>query len=198
MKNGPPTLIDSDGDGLNDNEEQRGWVVNVILIDGTVSSRTVTSDIHLADSDGDGLTDKEESKLGIDPRNKDTDADQLTDWQEYNEVFSNPLAVDSDGDSLDDSLEFNFFHTSPIFADTDGDQLRDDAEINGNRNPRVADLPRPEIDVGAINLQLNVQFSESNAKESRNLEAKSVTSTLSQSESKSLSRDYTAHHRVAH
>lgn len=185
------TLVDTDGDGLSDNEEARGWTVRVIAADGKVIERQVTSDIYLADTDGDGLTDVEEAKLGIDPRSVDTDADQLSDWQEYNEIYSNPLAVDTDGDTLDDSLEFNFFKTSPVFADTDGDQLRDDAEIVGNRNPRVADLPRPEVEVGAINLQLDVRFSESNAKESRDLESRSVTATLAQSESKSLSRQYT-------
>ncbi|MFO0893157.1 MAG: hypothetical protein U0790_28970 [Isosphaeraceae bacterium] len=191
QKNGDATLIDSDGDGLSDNEEMRGWKVSVTQLDGTVVTRTVTSDIHLRDSDGDGLTDIEEAKLGIDPRSVDTDSDQLTDWQEYNEVFTNPLAVDTDGDTLDDALEFNFFKTSPILADTDGDQLRDDYEVAGNRNPRVSDLPRPEIEVGGVNLQLDVRFTESNSKQTRNLDAKSVTTSLTQSDSRSLSRQYT-------
>ena len=35
---------DTDGDGLTDNEEQRGWVVSVTKVDGTVMTRQVTSD----------------------------------------------------------------------------------------------------------------------------------------------------------
>ena len=67
-----------------------------------------------------------------------------------------------------------------MFADTDGDQIRDGDEINGNRNPRVADLPPPEIEVGDDQPPARRPFAESNAKESRDLETKSVTSTLSQ------------------
>ncbi|MDX2037148.1 MAG: hypothetical protein SFX72_10885 [Isosphaeraceae bacterium] len=191
VKNGVPTLLDTDGDGLFDNEEQRGWRVTVIAADGTVTSRTVTSDIRLADSDGDGLSDYQEANLVFDPRAVDTDGDQLNDYAEFNETYSNGLAQDTDKDGLDDFVEFAFFKTSPIFADSDGDQIKDGDEIAGNRNALVSDLPRPEIEVGAINLQLDVRFSESNAKETRDLDTKSVTSTLSQSESRSLSRQST-------
>jgi hypothetical protein len=192
VKNGVPTLVDTDGDGLFDHEEQRGWTVNITAADGSVFSRTVTSDIRLADTDGDGLSDYQEANLGFDPRAIDTDADQLSDYAEFNEIFSNGLAQDTDGDSLDDFVEFAFFKTSPVFADTDGDQIGDGDEVVGNRNPRVSDLPRPEIEVGAVNLQMDVRFSESNAKEARDLETRSVATTLAQSESRSLSRQHTA------
>ena len=191
IKNGVPTLVDTDGDGLSDNEEQRGWQVTVIAADGTTTTRTVTSDIRLADTDGDGLSDAQEFNLHFDPRSRDTDGDQLNDFAEFNEIFSNGLSQDTDGDGIDDFAEFTFFKTSPVFADSDGDQIGDGDEINGNRNPLVADLPRPEVEVGAINLQLDVRFSESNAEESRDLETRSVSSMLQQSESRSLSRQST-------
>ena len=191
VKNGVPTLVDTDGDGLTDDVEQKGWQVTVKNIDGTVTTRTVTSDIRLADTDGDGLSDAQEYNLHFDPRSKDTDGDQLSDYSEFNEVFSDGLSQDTDGDGIDDFAEFTFFKTSPIFADSDGDQISDGDEINGNRNPLVADLPRPEVEVGAVNLQLDVRFSESNARQSRDLETRSVASTLTQSESRSLSRQST-------
>ena len=191
VKNGVPTLVDTDGDGLTDDVEQKGWQVTVQNVDGTVTTRTVTGDIRLADTDGDGLGDAQEYNLHFDPRSADTDGDQLSDYSEFNEVFSNGLSQDSDGDGIDDYAEFTFFKTSPVFADSDGDQISDGDEINGNRNPLVSDLPRPEVEVGAVNLQLDVRFSESNAQQSRDLESRSVASTLIQSESRSLSRQST-------
>ncbi len=114
--------VDSDGDGLSDNAEMRGWMVTVQGVDKTVSSRAATSDPTVPDTDGDGLWDAQEANLRIDPRAADTDDDQLNDYAEFNEVYSNALDQDSDDDTLDDSLEFLFFHTSPLLKDTDGDQ----------------------------------------------------------------------------
>ena len=186
------TLKDSDGDGLPDNVEMRGWLVTVHNIDGTTTTRGVTSDPFVKDTDGDGLSDAQEANLRFDPRSPDTDDDQLSDYAEFNETYSNGLDQDTDRDTLDDFVEYSFFKTSPVLADSDGDQMSDSDEILANRNPRVSDLPRPEITVGDINLQLDVHFTETNAKESRDLETRSVTSTLSTSESKSLTRQYTA------
>jgi hypothetical protein len=183
---------DSDGDGLADNVEIRGWIVTVTSVDGTKSSRGVTSDPSVADSDGDGLGDAQEANLRFDPRTEDTDDDQIDDYAEFNEVYSNGLDQDSDNDTLDDFLEFTFFRTSPLFADTDGDQISDANEIIGNRNPRVSDLPRPEISIGAVNMQLDVKFTESNAQQRRDLETKSISSSLATSNTQSYSRSDTA------
>ncbi len=191
-KNTEATLKDTDGDGLTDNEEQLGWEVVVVAVDGTVSRRTVTSDIRLADTDGDGLSDAQEAALRYDPRDLDTDDDLLSDYIEFNETYSDGLRQDTDGDGLDDGLEFTFFKTSPLFADSDGDQIADGDEIAGNRNPLVSDLPRPEVEVGSINLQLDVRFTESNASGSRDLQTKSVSTTLNQNESRKMSRSHTA------
>jgi hypothetical protein len=184
----PAGRIDTDGDGLTDNEEQRGWAVQFKLIDGSVAQRGVTSDPRVGDSDGDGLPDSQEATLRLDPRDMDTDDDQLTDNQEFNEIYSDPTKQDSDGDGLDDSLEFNFFRTSPVHADTDGDQLADGDEVLlAKRNARVADLPTPAIEVGATSLRLDVRFTETTATGTRTLDSKSVNSTLTQSERKAFS-----------
>ncbi len=180
--------MDSDGDGLTDDTEQRGWTVRVHQADGSVITRTVTSDPFLADTDGDGVSDRDERAYLTDPRSADTDADQLNDYWELNYVYSDPITQDSDGDGLIDGLEWWFFRTSPNLADTDGDQILDGDEINfGNRNPRLADLPLAGIEVGAVDLQLDVRFSATSQRGTRELESASYSSTLTQSEARTTS-----------
>jgi len=194
-------VVDSDGDGLTDAVEQRGWNVEVRRSDGTTFTQHVSSDpgdprlaqddpVNLAarDSDNDGLTDAEEKAIGLNPRDLDTDGDTLEDAQEWNEIFSDPADQDSDDDGLIDGAEFDFFKTSPILADTDGDQLTDDVEINlSNRNPLIADLPSPTIEVGQTNLQLDVRFLESTSQSTDEIETRSVSSSLTQDSSRSVS-----------
>ncbi|MEZ4662217.1 MAG: PKD domain-containing protein [Caldilineaceae bacterium] len=189
---GTPSTIksaqDRDGDGLSDSQEQAGWQVRVIATNGEEQIRNASSDPTLADTDGDGLSDLDERAIGSDPRQVDTDGDTLSDNQEWNEIYSDPTRQDSDGDGLHDGLEFDFFRTSPIFADSDGDQIPDDAEIiAANRNPRVADLPAPTIEIGEMNMQLDVRFSEVTSAQTRELETRSVNSQLVQSNEKSVS-----------
>ncbi|MFO0842108.1 MAG: binary toxin-like calcium binding domain-containing protein [Gemmataceae bacterium] len=177
----PPTgaaIVDSDGDGLPDHVELRGWVVDVTQLDGSVESRQVTSNPRSADTDGDGLTDAVELNLGADPRSADTDADQLGDFAEFTQVHSSPTKQDTDGDTLGDAREYTFLKTSPLLKDTDGDQIADNAELQGNRNPRVSDLPTPRIDVGDVSLKLNVKLKAVSTKTTRDLETKEVRTQL--------------------
>ncbi|MCB9852609.1 MAG: hypothetical protein H6819_05900 [Phycisphaerales bacterium] len=151
--------LDSDCDGLPDSAEQRGWVVTVTLVDGQTVQRDVTSDPFDCDTDGDGLGDAVEKNIGLDPRSDDTDFDQVSDGAEWNDWFTDPTNQDTDGDSLNDSLELDL-QTSPTLADTDGDQLNDDVElIERNRNPLVADLPRPKITADDLFLEVDVMYS---------------------------------------
>lgn len=181
-------LVDSDGDGLYDSEEQAGWNVTTLSANGVASTWSTTSNPHLADTDGDGLNDGLEKQLGTDPRDSDTDDDGLTDHQEYLEIYSDPTRQDSDGDTIADGREFNFFRTSPTQKDTDGDQLPDNEEILlANRNARAADLPLPSIDVGDVDLRLDVRFVASSAAGTRVLEQKSSATTLVQSTRKAFS-----------
>ena len=72
--------IDSDGDGLSDDEEA-----------------TLGTDPNNADSDGDGLSDGAEVNThGTDPNNPDSDGDGLSDGEEVNTYGTDPLVADAD------------------------------------------------------------------------------------------------------
>jgi hypothetical protein len=185
----PCDLPDQDGDGVPDAEEQRGYVVSVLLADGqTVVTREVTSDPTSPDTDGDGLTDLEEKQRTIDPRRPDTDDDGVSDLDEVKLFFSSALNQDTDRDRLTDALEIYTIKSSPTLADSDGDGLEDGQEVNEmNRNPRLSDLPRPKIVVGNINLTVKEEYilSETTGESTFNEEGTSVT--LEQGESSTTS-----------
>jgi hypothetical protein len=185
---GTPALNDgpdTDGDGLSDAVEQRGWIVNVRLASGAVETREVTSDYLVADTDGDGLDDRTEYQIRSDPRRTDTDGDTLSDADEYNIIFSSPTDQDSDRDTIDDALEVGLFKTSPLQADTDGDGLSDDVELfDLSRDPRTADLPRPRISVGQVRLSLDERYTYTN-EQGESVSVNSSTSTALQSSASS-------------
>ncbi|PKG99230.1 Ig-like domain-containing protein [Paraglaciecola sp. MB-3u-78] len=180
-------LVDSDSDGLADNEELRGTTVMIRLVSGETILREVTSDPTTKDTDQDGLSDGEEWAFGMDPRSPDTDADGLSDYIEWNVIYSAPAEQDTDGDSLPDGAEHTFFLTSPLLADTDGDQFTDDEEIISlNRDPKVADMPELDIEVDGINLQIDERYTYVNS-EGENVSSESSTSAfLSSSENTSF------------
>jgi len=153
------TLSDSDDDALTDNDEQRGWVVTIQLANGDTIRREVTSDPGVADTDGDGLPDALEKNIGTDPRHADTDGDQLDDNEEWNVVYTDPTNQDTDGDTIADNFEVEFYKTNALVADSDGDGYSDSQELfEMSRDPRIADLPRYEIVVGAVRLQIDERF----------------------------------------
>ena len=207
---GPEDQVDSDCDGLFDHEESTGYQVRVELSTGSEALRDVSSDPgtpgmdcespapaddtdgdgvpDAQDTDRDGLDDATEKSLVTDPRDTDTDDDGLTDDVEYNEIYSDPVAQDSDGDGITDGLEVTFFITSATLEDTDGDQIADGDEVNlGNRNPGLADLPKPAIEIGEMDLGLDVRFVDVTGTESKVAETKQVTSTLQQTEGQEFS-----------
>ncbi len=160
---------DSDGDGVSDLDEVVGYP---ILIDfdasGTPTPRWVTSDPFLPDTDGDGLDDRRERLVRTDPRDEDTDLDDLTDLDELDHYASAPASVDTDGDSRGpdgtgvpnplffDGNELAIFGTSPALADTDGDARSDFEEANQNATPPlIADVPRLSVElVGDVDVEL--------------------------------------------
>ena len=181
-------LVDSDGDGLTDAEEQLGWLVTIKRSNGTMVERMVAPDPFVADTDGDGLSDFVEAAIASDPRDGDTDDDRLPDRQEFNDIFSGVTSQDSDGDGLSDYGEFYFFKTSPILADTDGDQFSDAQEIfEANRDPRSADLPRHDIVVGDVSVSMEVTFAGETVDGTRDTSKETRDVSLRQSNERELS-----------
>ena len=85
-----PTLVDTDGDGLNDGDE--------VKIHGT--------DPTLADSDGDGVGDSDEiNTFGTNPIAKDTDGDGISDYTDTAPKYNFQYFADSDGDGISDSID---------------------------------------------------------------------------------------------
>ncbi len=186
---GVDTLVDSDGDGLFDNEEQAGYTVLIEMANGDLVSRQVTSDPDNVDTDGDGVSDGDELQYGMNPRATDTDGDRLNDNLELNTIFSNPYAQDTDADGLQDGFEHFDLKTSPLLADTDGDKLKDNTEFfELNRDPLIADLPRLSIDVGDIRLQLDERYSYTDETGNTVSQESSSNTTLSQSDTTSYSK----------
>jgi hypothetical protein len=183
------TALDTDSDGLSDADEMRGWTIRITDISGAVKSYEVTSDPTRADTDGDGLGDRDEKTYQTNPRTADSDDDQISDNDELNVYYTTPNDADSDNDTLGDGLEINFFKTSPLLDDTDGDQLKDWQEvISSVRNPRIADLPLSDIEIGGVDLRLDTRITATSDKGSRTLETKSASTTLQDSQSTSTER----------
>lgn len=174
-------LVDSDGDGFSDGEEQMGWMIAIDAlgygsdaVGNMIEKRTVTSNPNLADTDNDGLDDYVEYLIATDPRAIDTDGDGLTDAEEWNQWKSSPTSADTDGDArgpsrnlppkpeLFDGNELFFLFTSPTLNDTDGDGWTDYEEFDHpSRSPRIADLPRLALSVeDDIDVRLDVSYAE--------------------------------------
>lgn len=83
------------------------------------------------DTDGDELNDYEEIyDHGTDPLSPDTDDDGLNDNDEINNHGTDPLNEDSDGDDLSDGDEVTVYGTDPLDSDSDSDGLADGEEVN--------------------------------------------------------------------
>lgn len=60
---------------------------------------------NVLDSDFDGLSDERERELGLDASLSDTDGDNLSDRDEVDIYFTDPLNIDTDGDGFLDGDE---------------------------------------------------------------------------------------------
>ncbi len=122
----PAEVIDSDGDGLPDDEED-----------------DADTDPLDPDTDDDGLSDGEEGEAGTDPLDPDTDDDGLSDGEE-GEAGTDPLDPDSDDDGVEDGTEVDD-GTDPLDPDTDDDGLDDGEEGEVGTDPLD-----PDTDDGGV------------------------------------------------
>jgi hypothetical protein len=130
-------LVDSDGDGLPDQDES-----------------SLGTDPTLVDSDSDGIGDGVEVRMGLKPQpgnvdtirgcnaTLDTDGDRLNDCEER-VLGTDGCITDTDGDSAPDLVEF-LGGTNPLIAedlnDDDRDGLPNIGEIEAHTDPTSADI----------------------------------------------------------
>ena len=81
------------------------------------------------DSDDDGISDKDENIYNTDPKDDDTDDDNINDGDEVNVYNTDPTDDDTDDDRLTDGEEILKYFTDPTDDDTDDDRLTDGEEI---------------------------------------------------------------------
>jgi NlpC/P60 family/Bacterial TSP3 repeat len=146
--------VDSDDDGLNDEEERRlGTDLHKWDTDG--DSITDGSEVHgfgtnpkLADTDGDGLGDKIETWTHTDPANRDSDGDGMSDGFEA-AVGDHPRVKDLNGDPADrarssEDLVLGMEQQLGVTqhnVDSDGDGFADWVEaMNGGGDPNINDM----------------------------------------------------------
>ncbi|MGD9612820.1 MAG: LamG-like jellyroll fold domain-containing protein, partial [Kiritimatiellia bacterium] len=96
----------------------------------------------LGDPDGDGLVNGGEQAAGTDPRDPDSDADGLTDFEEVASHGTDPNSPDTDGDGLPDAWEVAG-GLDPLADDAgedpDGDGLTNEEEFGQGTDPLNAD-----------------------------------------------------------
>ncbi len=105
-------LIDSDGDGLSDDQEA-----------------SFGTDPTKPDSDGDGLNDGVEIRMGLKPQDNPANLNIISGCAATN---------DQDNDGLNDCEE-RVIGTDACISDTDGDGIPDIVEQNGGTNPLIAE-----------------------------------------------------------
>ena len=125
-------VTDTDGDGLFDVEEERGWLFKGVR---------VYSSKYYVDSDQDGLLDVFEWAIGSNPRNVDTDGDTLRDGEEFDpedtDHYYSSSSLITANRRCSDALHCSpvtppdlskRLRTNVLNADSDGDTLTDDWE----------------------------------------------------------------------
>jgi hypothetical protein len=158
-----PTRPDTDGDGLPDADEVRGWAVNATRIPGGPPGRPVAvgSDPARADGDGDLLGDGDERAARTHPGQRDTDFDGLDDGAEIaldlelagedppaNRTRLDPTRADSAGDLLTDGERMALLANASARAENGDDYPFPGGgarsyDAVAHLHPGAADLPSP-------------------------------------------------------
>mgnify|MGYP000102848911 CR=1 FL=1 len=142
--------VDTDNDGIPDNDETQGVYGYVTdpndpdsdddgLSDGDELTVTNTNP-NFVDSDSDGLSDYDEVVIyGTDPLSVDSDIDGLLDGDEVFGYGTSPSDWDTDGDGVSDGDEVLEHLSDPLDKDSDGDGLYDGQEVGWGSDPNALD-----------------------------------------------------------
>jgi len=129
-----PNKEDSDGDGINDNEE-----IGNNIDDPLDTDADSILNLNDADDDNDGLNTLYEIKIGTNPLTSDTDGDGVNDKDELGQAGNaltdtdndgkiNPVDSDDDNDGIPTLIELSL-GSDPLNNDSDMDGISDAIEI---------------------------------------------------------------------
>ncbi len=132
-----PLLLDTDEDSIPDNEEIGASIDSPLDTD---ADGIIDALDH--DDDNDGIPTAIEEKIGTSALRQDTDDDGISDMKEVGNNNNQPTDTDNDGiinaldeDDDDDSISTSnelLLGTNPLLLDTDGDGLSDAKEVGEN------------------------------------------------------------------
>jgi hypothetical protein len=94
------------------------------------------------DDDNDGVADTVELDYGLKPKNKDTDADRISDGDEFGSAAN---AADTDGDDIIDALDDDSDKDGVLDRDEAGDDLIGTPPVNSD-NDGIPDFRDPDSD----------------------------------------------------
>jgi len=143
---------DSDDDAVEDGEDNCRVVANEDQADLDEDGE---GDVCDADIDGDGLSNELETELGLDPLLTDSDADTISDSEEFGEGEE---ALDSDEDGVIDALDEDSDDDGLSDADEAGDAelstLAVDSDEDGAADFRDSDSDDDGVEDGDDNCRL--------------------------------------------
>ena len=150
------SILDSDDDGLSDDEEDAGWQT----LEGGAAAQVTSSKLN-ADTDRDGLPDVYERAIGTNPRSRDTDGDTLFDMKEFDpldpiRIYDSSALADAK-DRCADAKGCQYTRpdspiplgTDPRKADTDSDGLTDIQESANEKSSESQELARLGLQHGS-------------------------------------------------
>ena len=140
-----PDKNDTDEDGLSDYVEIYITHTNPLIVDTDENGINDANE----DLDGDLLSNIEEVELGTLLNKKDSDSDDLTDYDEIENHKTLPLNEDTDGDGLTDGDEVKL-ELNPLLDKTDGITLDSNRQIEQEIDQTNIDAELLSIDNQAV------------------------------------------------